>query len=346
MRVQCPQCRTIHDVADSLAGTRAQCRCGAQIAIPRPAPAVAAPAAPAAAPTALRCPRCLRVHAIAPAMYGTQAQCPCGHVLTIPRPAGPASPAAAFAPAGNAPAGYAGGPAPSPAGWSSPGSLLDELTAADLRPPEAPTAAVSSQQQRDTELLRKYVRDDSAFTSAGARPGIVSTLAVLKIVGIVFGVLALILLIVVATGLEVMLPEEMAPVRATLAVTIVVMCADLLVHIVAAVGMYQRHPWGWWAAMFSYLLEAWASVGNIIVGIAALGAADGGARAAARGLGGGVVYIGFALFVTISLLSQEVLAYFRVRGPAILYMLLIGFVAMICYVVAALCSHLAASSME
>lgn len=95
LSVRCPKCKTVHRVAEKMAGQRAKCRCGAVMAIPQPQQAQ-----PSAQPAAqqdtvvVQCPACGKRHKAKASMAGTAARCPCGATMQIPDPQQPAAPAA------------------------------------------------------------------------------------------------------------------------------------------------------------------------------------------------------------------------------------------------------------
>lgn len=111
--VRCPGCGAVHQVAASLAGTQAQCRCGQVVAIPAPTPAPSVGSQPAPqhpqpfaqqafapqqqvpqpAPQLLAvcCPSCGQAHQVPQQMAGTWARCGCGAALQIPGGVAPAA---------------------------------------------------------------------------------------------------------------------------------------------------------------------------------------------------------------------------------------------------------------
>jgi hypothetical protein len=114
--VTCPQCQRHHEVGESMAGTRAQCRCGHILTVPSIAEQVLEPA-----PIVVQCPSCLRRYEAKPSLAGTHPKCSCGTTLSIPDP----SPECALRDRLESPV----LPEPEPAVSGSPSSLFDEMWA-------------------------------------------------------------------------------------------------------------------------------------------------------------------------------------------------------------------------
>ncbi|MFO0821261.1 MAG: hypothetical protein U1A77_25180 [Pirellulales bacterium] len=275
MQVQCPRCRVVHAVDDRMAGTRAQCTCGAAIDIPRPASA--APqlmpaatrraAAPAAAPSgaAIRCPRCQAVHAVTPAMQGTHARCGCGNMLWIPPAAGaraPAGPAPGMPGSGMQQAGMPVGPAPFQ-------SLLDELTHSDLGVPSGHRpASQASSGHGSPDALRKFLDKDKDTRVLPPRPISISLQIILRMVGFTadFSLAALSLYFLITWSDEGGTPTVG---KAKYAIQASWCVLGLLLGGMGFHGLTSREPWGWHvtvfgngmliAYQFSMVILAWAT---------------------------------------------------------------------------------------
>ncbi len=263
MQVQCPRCRVVHTVDDRMAGTRAQCTCGAAIDIPRPASAAPQPrpqqvgpqpmanrpaTAPAAAPTgaAIRCPRCQTVHAITPAMQGTQARCGCGNMLSIPPAAGaraPAGPAPGMPGAGMQQAGMPGGPVHFQ-------SLVDELTHSDLGIPSGhQPAAQAPSGHGSPDALRKFLDKDKDTRVLPPRPISISLQIILRMVGFAadFSLAALSLYFLITWSDEGGTPTVG---KAKYAIQASWCVLGLLLGGMGFHGLSSREPWGWHVTVF------------------------------------------------------------------------------------------------
>lgn len=170
--LQCPSCGRQHQVGENMLGKRAQCSCGNVLNIP-----AARASNPAAAPQAnqagggisVQCPTCGRQHTASPAMAGKAAQCACGGVVQIP-----GAPAAA----GSFPGGGAGMDPLS----QGPGSVFDDLSAAEMAATAAPPAypgyagypgyggyphprqqgqPAAAPRRSDDQVLAGYIKDES-----------------------------------------------------------------------------------------------------------------------------------------------------------------------------------------
>lgn len=268
MRVQCPRCQVVHTVDDRMAGTRAQCSCGAAIDIPRPAgpgprPASTSPAPgasrPAAAPS-IRCPRCQSVHAVSPAMYGTHARCGCGNMLWIPPPAG--QPAMGMTGGGMAAGGMAApgiGPTNQAAAGPAPfHSLVDELTHSDLGIPTnphaaGPTAPAGHSGHGNSDALRKFLDKDKDTRVLSHRPVSIALQVILRMVGFAadFSLAALCLFFLITWSDE---GGGASVGKAKYAVQACWCGLGLLLGGMGFHGLTSREPWGWHVLVFGNIM--------------------------------------------------------------------------------------------
>lgn len=233
-------------------------------------------------------------------MRGTSARCGCGAVIQIP--AGPA----AAAPA-SSPFGASGGPAPANpyAAPSPPSSILDELTARDIQGPAAAASnPVISQQQRDAELLRKYLRDGDQLAGPSDRPSSIAALGTLKMIGIFIDGLGLFAIVLLLSGLidlaeqQILIPQPVL-IAAGLWMTIVIG-----INVVAVAGIFSGRPWGWFAASYSYCFWVFGSCGSVLVGLFSGNVSQ---------VCSNVFYVPFAIWALTRFTPDDAIKYFKLK---------------------------------
>jgi hypothetical protein len=265
MQIRCPSCAKSLQVDESSAGKRVKCPCGTILQVPSGGGAKAAPkpTAPAAA-----------------AKPATSA----------PRPAAPGKP---LAPAANR-AGATSGPGAAartsqPAPKSGPGafgvehsemaSLFGELTESDMVVKGPSTAPAKTKKTKDplagyatgappASSKPRASSQGSPFENVGngQRPVGVTILAVLSLLGAIFGAIAVVLALVGATVIQ-SVQVNLAGVGMLAGLMVGGLALLVVLYFAMGIGLLKGQRWGWWAAVFAYSHVIWERLFLMIASI-------------------------------------------------------------------------------